>query len=83
FAAYGVTTALDMGTWPVSRVDALRGLPGLTDIRSSTYAATSPASGHAAHMGLPEGSLVAAPADAERFVTERVAEGADHIKLII
>ncbi|MEU6442370.1 amidohydrolase family protein [Streptomyces sp. NPDC047046] len=83
FAAYGVTTALDMGTWPASRVDALRGRPGLTDIRSSTYAATSPASGHAAHMGLPEGSLVATAADAERFVTERVAEGADHIKLII
>ncbi|MEW2350264.1 amidohydrolase family protein [Streptomyces sp. NPDC006684] len=83
FARYGITTALDMGTWPADRVDALRGRAGLTDIRSSTVGASSPASAHAVRLGLPAGALVAGPGDAERFVAERVAEGADHIKIVI
>ena len=83
FAGYGITTALDMGTWPSSLVDSLRGRAGLTDIRSSTVGATSPASNHAKRLGRPAGGLVGSPDDAERYVAERIAEGADYIKIII
>jgi imidazolonepropionase-like amidohydrolase len=83
FTGYGITTALDMGTWPADRVDALRGRAGLTDIRSSTVGATSPDSGHAQRLGRPAGGLVGGPGDAERYVAERLAEGADYIKVII
>ncbi|MFB7085213.1 amidohydrolase family protein [Streptomyces sp. NPDC056296] len=83
FAAHGITTALDMGTWPASLVASLRGRPGLTDIRSSTVGATSPDSAHAQRMGRPSGGLVSGPDDAKDFVAQRLAEGADYIKIII
>ena len=41
-ACYGVTTALDMGTWPPELVASLRGRPGVTDVRSSGTGATHP-----------------------------------------
>ncbi|MFB7652415.1 MULTISPECIES: hypothetical protein [unclassified Streptomyces] len=83
FAAHGITTALDMGTWPASLVVSLRGRPGLTDIRSSTVGATSPDSAHAQRTGRPSGGLVSGPEDAKQFVAQRLAEGADYIKIII
>ncbi len=48
-ATRGVTTGLDMSS-PAPLVAALRGTPGVTDIRSPLMAATSPASAHAARM---------------------------------
>lgn len=81
-AAHGVTTALDMGS-PVPLVDSLRGLAGLTDIRSSGFGATSPTSAHAARLQAGADCLVATPVDAEPFVARRVAQGADHIKIVI
>src|SRR6202046_5107424 len=54
-AAHGVTTGLDMGTWPPELVASLRGRPGVTDIRSSGTGATHPASAHAKRMGRGEG----------------------------
>ncbi len=83
FASYGVTTVLDMGTWPTERVDALRARPGLTDVRSATVPSTSPVSAHAEHMGRPEGALVGNPEEAERYVAQRLADGADYIKIVI
>ncbi|MFF9313873.1 amidohydrolase family protein [Streptomyces sp. NPDC014748] len=82
FASYGVTTVLDMGTWPAEKVDALRGRTGLTDIRSATVGATSPDSAHGQRLR-PEGGLVGGPDEAEGYVDRRVAEGADYIKIII
>lgn len=81
-ASFGVTTALDMSTWPPALVDSLRGRSGLTDIRSAGLSATSPGSRHSQMPGRPEGELVAGPAEAERFVAARVAEGSDYIKVI-
>ena len=34
-------------------------------------------------MGMPASSAVTGPADAPRFVAERVLEGADYIKVIV
>jgi imidazolonepropionase-like amidohydrolase len=83
FAGYGVTTVLDMGTWPASLIDSLRDRPGLTDIRSSTVGASSPASRHGNRPGRPESGLVSGPEEAEAWVVARVAEGADYIKVVI
>src|SRR6202522_4836920 len=81
-AGHGVTTALDMGTWPPELVASLRGRPGVTDIRSSGTGATHPASAHAKRMGRAQG-LVADPDEAKAYVAQRVAEGGDYIKIIV
>jgi imidazolonepropionase-like amidohydrolase len=90
-ARHGVTTGLDMGTWPPELVASLRGRPGVTDIRSSGVGATHPASAHAQRMRAgqrPDGEqrgpgLVADPEEAKAYVAARVAEGADYIKVIV
>lgn len=79
---FGVTTALDMACWPPQLVDSLRGRPGLPDIRSAGASATSPGSVHSRMPGYPRTGLVTGPADAARFVAERVAERSDYIKVI-
>jgi imidazolonepropionase-like amidohydrolase len=81
-ARNGVTTGLDMGTWPPELVASLRGRPGVTDIRSSGTGATHPASAHAKRMGRAQG-LVADPDEAKAYVAQRVAEGVDYIKIIV
>src|SRR5580693_7953198 len=81
-ARQGVTTGLDMGTWPPELIASLRGRPGVTDVRSSGTGATHPASMHAKRMGRAQG-LVADPDEARAYVSQRVAEGADYIKIIV
>ena len=81
-AAFGVTTALDMGAWPPSMVDSLRNRTGMADIRSAGLPATTAGSAHSHLPGYPAGALVDGPAGAARFVIDRIAEGADYIKLI-
>ena len=82
-ATRGVTTAIDLGTYPPSLVDSLRNRPGLTDIRSAGSAASAPGSIQSTVLGFPADSVVASPADAEGFVAKRVSEGVDLIKIII
>jgi imidazolonepropionase-like amidohydrolase len=79
---YGVTTMLDMASFPRA-FDALRGLPALPDVRSAGIPASGPGGVQTTRMGFPQSSVVTGPGDAERFVTERVAEGSDYIKIII
>jgi imidazolonepropionase-like amidohydrolase len=81
-ARQGVTTGLDMGTWPPELVASLRSRPGVTDVRSSGTGATHPASAHARRMGRAQG-LVADPDEARAYVSERVAEGVDYVKIIV
>ncbi|GIC92840.1 amidohydrolase family protein [Aspergillus udagawae] len=71
---YGITTALDMGTYPYSALSACKA-QGVTDIRGSGAAATvnGTAISHA------PGGLEAA----QRFVADRTAEGADYIKVFL
>jgi imidazolonepropionase-like amidohydrolase len=82
-SAFGVTTALDMGTWPPGLVDSLRRRHGLTDIRSAGVGATSPASRHGQLLARPAEGFVSSPGDAAGYVAGRVGEGADYIKIII
>ena len=81
-AKYGITTGLDMATWPASKLKALRGRSGLTDIRSPGVPATCEGSMHSRILPIPKEVLVSGPDDAKQFVANRVSEGADYIKII-
>ncbi|WP_411074911.1 amidohydrolase family protein [Streptomyces sp. cmx-4-7] len=82
FAGSGVTTALDMASFPPSLVDSLRGLPGLTDIRSAGAPAVAPGSPQSRIPTFPADAVLTGPEQADRFVRSRIAEGSDYIKII-
>ena len=75
---YGVTTALDMATWPPGLVTSLRGTPGLTDIRSVGTLAAPPGSSQSKMPGFPQDALVSSADQAEQFVADRIAEGSEY-----
>ncbi|WP_327154043.1 amidohydrolase family protein [Streptomyces tubercidicus] len=81
--AYGVTTGLDMATWPPQLLASLRGVSGLTDIRSAGTPAIGRGGPHAKIPGMAETAIVLDPEHARRFVAARVAEGADYIKIVV
>jgi imidazolonepropionase-like amidohydrolase len=81
-ARYGVTSALDMASVPTVTAP-LRGLPGQTDIRSACIPAIAPGSLHASFPGIGPAGLIGGPDEAKQFVADRVAEGADYIKIVI
>jgi imidazolonepropionase-like amidohydrolase len=81
-ARWGVTTALDMGSWPPSLIERLRQAGG-TDVRSTGAGAVGPGSPQAKIPGRPADSIVLNPEDGRRFVATRVAEGMDYIKVIV
>ena len=81
-AEFGVTTAFDMGTWPIELLSSLRGRKGVTDIRGCGLAATAPGSVHSHIPTLPRDALVSDAAEAKRFIADRVAEAADYIKIV-
>ncbi|KIY00246.1 uncharacterized protein Z520_03931 [Fonsecaea multimorphosa CBS 102226] len=80
-SAAGVTTALDMASFPPSLINSFRGKTGLTDIRSAGAPATSPGSGHSRMPGI-EPYLISSPSEASRWVSDRIEEGADYIKVV-
>ncbi len=80
---WGVTTMLDMGSQLMAVTDSLRHRPGLADIRGAGNVASAPGGMQTTRMGFPASSAVTGPADASRFVADRVAEGADYIKVIV
>lgn len=82
-AAWGVTTMLDMGNNNLANLASLKGRPGLPTLRSAGYLASAPGSIFVKHMGFTAASTVSGPADAARFVAERVAEGSDYIKIAV
>jgi imidazolonepropionase-like amidohydrolase len=82
-AAFGVTTALDMASAPPKFVDALRGVAGLTDIRSAGTPAIAPGSMHSHIPAVGSQDLIHSVDEAARFVADRVAEGSDHLKIVV
>ncbi|WP_344833746.1 amidohydrolase family protein [Actinocorallia longicatena] len=82
-ASFGVTTGLDMACFPPSVFQGLRGLPGLTDIRSAGTPAVAPGSPQSRIPTFPPSGVVTGPEQAHQFVTDRIAEGSDYIKLIV
>jgi imidazolonepropionase-like amidohydrolase len=81
-ARWGVTTALDMGSWPPALIAELR-QARFTDVRSTGAGAIGPGSPLARIPGRPADSIVTRPEDGRRFVAARVAEGVDYIKVIV
>ncbi|KAI9289222.1 putative hydrolase [Umbelopsis sp. AD052] len=79
-SGYGITTALDMATWPLELLNSLKNQKGVTDIRSAGFAASASGSTHSRF--LPTESLVQNTDEAKLFVSKRVAEGSDYIKII-
>ncbi len=80
---WGCTTMLDMGSPSMKLTDSLRHRQGLADIRGVGNPASAPGGMQTTRMGMPASSAVTSPADASRFVADRVSEGADYIKIII
>jgi imidazolonepropionase-like amidohydrolase len=81
-ARWGVTTALDMGSWPLALIEELRHA-GPTDMRSTGAGAVGPGSPQAKIPSRPADSIVTTPEDGRRFVATRVADGMDYIKIIV
>ncbi len=79
---FGITTAIDMATWPIELLNSLRDRKKLTDIRSCGLPATAAGSVHSRIPTLPAEALVANTEAAEQFITARIAEGSDYIKVI-
>lgn len=82
-AAAGVTTAVDLGTWPDTLIQELHAATDTADFISAGCTACAPGGSQVAHMGFPPEAAVAGPEDAERFVAWRVANGSQVIKIII
>ena len=80
---WGSTTMLDMGSQSMAMTDSLRHRQGLADIRGVGNPASAPGGMQTTRMGFPASSTVTGPADASRFVADRVADGADYIKVIV
>ncbi|GGN59487.1 amidohydrolase [Actinoplanes lobatus] len=92
--AHGVTTELDMFCMPGNlarqrRLAAVR--DDVADLRSAGMLATAPG-GHPTQLLTDAGALgdaagaidaVTGPADAKRFAADRVAEGADYLKIVV
>lgn len=78
----GLTTVVDLGTHPDSRVHELQVDSELPSILSAGSAASAPGSTQIEMMGNPEESGVSDPADAARFLDWRFENGADVIKII-
>lgn len=79
---YGVTTALDMGSFPYSAVSACKA-SGVTDILGSGAAGTVNGTSISHIPGFPSDSFIPDSASAQKFVADRVAEGADYIKVFL
>lgn len=80
--AAGVTSAADMGTWPPEHVAALRGAADGFAFRTPGAPLVGPGGPHSRFPGLAD-SIVRTPQDARRLVAQRVAEGVDHLKLVL
>lgn len=80
---HGVTTGLVMASWPVEQIASRRGRPGMTDLRTSELPAIGAGGNHAKLPGFPtEQAIITSPEQARAFVANRVAEGADYIKVV-
>lgn len=82
-AGYGVTTALDMACWPRLRLAALRRAGRGADFRSAGTPAIGPAGPHSRIPGMPDDAMVLTPDRADGFVTTRITEGSDYLKIVL
>lgn len=79
---YGVTTALDMGTYPYSSIRACRA-QGLTDVYGPGAGATVNGTAFSRFPGFPADSLCPKVNAGLQFVRDRLAQGVDYIKVLL
>lgn len=79
----GVTTLIDLGTYPETLVQEQRAVRAAPAIISAGSAASAPGSIQITRMGFPADSGVSGPRDAERYLAWRGEHGSDLIKIII
>ena len=79
---YGVTTALDMGSYPISAVNSCKA-SGVTDVRTPGAAGTVNGTLISQIPGFPTDSFIPNPAAGRQFVSNRIAQGADYIKVFL
>ena len=79
---YGVTTALDMGTYPISSVTACKA-SGVTDVRGPGAAGTVNGTTISHFPGFPSDSFLPNVSAGIQFVANRIAQGADYIKVFL
>jgi imidazolonepropionase-like amidohydrolase len=72
-----------MANSPPEFIDSMRGIRGLTDIRSAGTPALAPGSIHSHIPDIGERGLIRTDGEADGFVTERFAEGSDFLKILI
>ncbi|WP_327140151.1 amidohydrolase family protein [Nocardia sp. NBC_01327] len=82
-ADFGVTTGLDMATWPPERLEALRKESGASDIRSAGTPLIGAGGMHARVPGMSDAAIITDAAQADRMVAERVAAGSDYVKIVL
>ncbi|MEU8357049.1 amidohydrolase family protein [Nonomuraea sp. NPDC048882] len=82
-ARHGVTTGLDMASWPPELSASLRGAPGTADLRSAGLPAIGPEGPHARLLVKEPEAVVTDAREAEGWVAARIAEGADYVKIIM
>ncbi|WP_067474383.1 amidohydrolase family protein [Actinomadura hibisca] len=82
-AAHGVTTGLDMATWPPDLLASLREVSGLSDFRSAGTPVIGPGGPHARIPGMAEDAVIHGPEQAADFVAARIAQGSDYIKVVL
>jgi len=76
---HGITSAMDMETWPLEGFNELRSLPGVPDVKGAGLAAQY---NRLPPNFWPPESKVETPRDAHIFVAHRARENLDFIKLI-
>ena len=83
---WGITTALDMGSWPHQLRQEIRQHSAnhhLTEVWTAGIPATTHGSGHSKIPGLPEEALLCNTKEAAlKFVADRVANDSSYIKVI-
>jgi imidazolonepropionase-like amidohydrolase len=79
----GVTTLIDLGTYPDSLIAEQRAEHEAPAIVSAGSAASAPGSNQIAQMGFPDQSGVRNRGDAERYLDWRTRNGSELIKIII
>ena len=82
----GVTTVLDMFSGNSTRFERIKALRvadslALADVRTAGLGASAPG-GHPSQMGGPPVPTIADSSEVAAFVSQRVAEGADFIKIV-
>jgi len=81
-AAYGVTTGLDMASWPAAFTAEMRAQASVAEIRSAGVPGIGPGGPHAHMPGMPAEAILTSPEQARAFVEQRVADGVDYIKVV-